>query len=102
MMCAYTTMPIILIPLSFPHPVSPFLFPSCLPFSFSILSPLFFPHPVSANTSGMCPGPALVNLVQPSAQGVTVVAAMLVGMLWTPVLAQVVGGSSSTAVDKAA
>lgn len=43
--------------------------------------------------AGMCPGPALVNLMQPSTQGVAVVAAMVVGMLLTPVLSSAISSS---------
>lgn len=46
--------------------------------------------------TGMCPGPALVNLVHPTAQGVALVAAMSVGMLLHPVVSQLVNNASET------
>ena len=42
----------------------------------------------------MCPGPALVSLVQPTKQGVALVASMSVGMLLQPVVSQLVTRSN--------
>ena len=48
--------------------------------------------------TGMCPGPALVNLVRPTPQVVALVGAMSVGMVLHPVVSKIVNKGPETKV----
>lgn len=52
---------------------------------------------VTVSHTGMCPGPAIVNLVHPTPQGVALVAAMSFGMLLHPALSKAVNAPEEKA-----